>query len=549
MLKSKTIDRVAAAGITLAAAFCLLAMVFSDAIAEAFGGAGVSMEYETELFDTSEIIEIDIAMDEDDWAEMLENATSEEYYECDVTINGTTFYRVGIRPKGNTSLTSIASDPDTDRYSFKLEFDQYVDGQTCWGLDKLVLNNNYADATNMKEALTYDMFQFLGADASLYNYAEISVNGEYWGVYLALEAVEDSFMLRNYGVSDGELYKPEGMDGGGGGFSPIDTPFSGTDFFDALLENEEYLEQYHAYYRQLVEEYVDGGKLEETYNRIRSQIDSLVETDPTAFYSYEEYEAAAEMLYDTILLRAESVEGQLDGTIPSTEEGQRADSSALIDASSIDLSVMGSMMGGGGGGRGGQMEERQPGDEPGAAQAENGKAEEETDSAGEDALPTAFTAESVSTMPLSAAASEPAESAPSDAAGEQTPPDSGQSESGGSGSDAASGEDAGTGDGDAAPQMPEDFDPSEFDFSEMTPPEDAGNGEGMEAFGGRGGGPGGMSFDGSGSDAGSSAVLQNAVWYGGCFLLVIALLIAGVYRRRPKIRHRRNRQKALPPGT
>ena len=151
-------------------------------------------------------------------------------------------------------------------------------------------------------------------------------------------------------------------------------------------------------------------------------------------------------------------------------------------------------------------------------------------------------------MPLSAAASEPAESAPSDAAGEQTPPDSGQSESGGSGSDAANGEDAGTGDGDAAPQMPEDFDPSEFDFSEMTPPEDAGNGEGMEAFGGRGGGPG-MEFGGE-AETGSSAVLQNAVWYSGCLLLlVIALLIAGVYRRQPKIRHRRNRQKALPPGT
>ena len=27
----------------------------------------------------------------------------------------------------------------------------------------------------MKKALCYDMFQFLGADASLYNYAEISV--------------------------------------------------------------------------------------------------------------------------------------------------------------------------------------------------------------------------------------------------------------------------------------------------------------------------------------------------------------------------------------
>ena len=126
---------------------------------------------------------------------------------------------VGIRPKGNTSLSAVYSDPDTERYSFKLEFDQYVDGQTCFGLDKLILNNNYADATNMKEALVYDLYAALDADASLYNYAKVSVNGEYWGVYLALEAVEDSFLLRNYGTENGALYKPDSMEMGGGGMS------------------------------------------------------------------------------------------------------------------------------------------------------------------------------------------------------------------------------------------------------------------------------------------------------------------------------------------
>lgn len=145
-----------------------------------------------------------------------------------------------IRPKGNTSLTSIANDPTTDRYSFKLEFDHYVDGQTCVGLDKLILNNNYADATNMKEALIYDMYQYLGADASLYNYAKLSVNGEYWGVYLTLEAVEDSFLLRNYGVQDGELYKPDSMNIGGGGepggdFKADDMDFGDLDLGDMTL--------------------------------------------------------------------------------------------------------------------------------------------------------------------------------------------------------------------------------------------------------------------------------------------------------------------------
>ena len=146
----------------------------------------------------------------------------------------------------------------------------------------------------------------------------------------------------------------------------IDTPFSGTQFFDALLENEEYRAQYHAYLDKLVEEYVFGGGFDAAYTRIRTQIDTLVETDPNALYTYAEYTAAAEMLYETVRLRAESVRGQLDGSIPSTDAGQRADSSALVDASSIDLSVMGTMMGGrnrgsdkqvfGGGNRGGNAD-------------------------------------------------------------------------------------------------------------------------------------------------------------------------------------------------
>lgn len=44
----------------------------------------------------------------------------------------------------------------------------------------------------------------------------ITVNGEDWGLYLAVEAVEDSFLKRNYGSNHGELYKPDSMKMGGG---------------------------------------------------------------------------------------------------------------------------------------------------------------------------------------------------------------------------------------------------------------------------------------------------------------------------------------------
>ena len=426
-----------AAGMAAAVCLCLCTAAFSGPIAAAAGETGITMAYETALFDTSSVFGVN-------------------------------------------------------------------------------LNNNYADATNMKEALIYDMYQYLGADASLYNYAKLSVNGEYWGVYLALEAVEDSFLLRNYGVQDGELYKPDSMNIGGGGepggdfkaddmdfenmtppdmdredapqppdssgerpaenfdfpdgkggfsmsgggadlnytddeldsyetiwdgeiadttkadhkrvvtalknisegndledymdvdnllrymavhvFSvnedslsgsmahnyylyeaggklnlipwdynlalggmgrsndatsvvndSIDNAFSGTTFFDTLMENETYHSQYYAYLQQLVSEYINGGGFDAFYTRVRSQTDALVESDPTAFYSYDEYLTAAETLYQVVKLRGQSIQGQLDGTIPSTEAAQRT-SDALVDASALDLSTMGYMNSGGGGG-------------------------------------------------------------------------------------------------------------------------------------------------------------------------------------------------------
>lgn len=560
MISCKHITKIISVMMAAAVAFCIWLMAFSQEAVETLGGVAVPMAYETALFDTEKLMRVDIQIEEEEWVDMLENAMAEEYYSCDVLVNDQKICNVGIRPKGNTSLSAIAMNPDTDRYSLKLEFDHYVEGQTCLGLDKLILNNNYADATSMKEAVVYDMYQYLGADASLYNYAEVSVNGEYIGVYLALEAVEESFLLRNYGTGDGKLYKPDGMQMGGGfkggnfsgkpsGFDgepprhagkgdaagegqwgeafqdrdippgenrkelnedvtsdekdlaetekglgsgnadfpdgempdfpgkmppgddhamgggnganlnytdeelssysdiwdsevtdsgktdhsrvvtalknisegtglekyldvdnilkymavhafsvnldslsgnmahnyylyeyngmlnilpwdynlsfggmnqgresgasevvndAVDTPFQGTTFFDALLENETYLSRYHEYLRELSQEYVLNGRFEEVYRGIRSRIDTLVETDPTALYSFEEYEAGAEMLYQTVMLRAESVKGQIDGAIPATDEEQRADTTELVDASEIDISVMGVMdMGGG----------------------------------------------------------------------------------------------------------------------------------------------------------------------------------------------------------
>lgn len=72
-------------------------------------------------------------------------------------------------------------------------------------------------------------------------------------------------------------------------------------------------------------------------------ISDYIQNDPTAFYTYEEYQAAVAELKELGTLRGESVQGQLDRTIPSTTAGQSAEPDKLIDAFSVDMSALGSM--------------------------------------------------------------------------------------------------------------------------------------------------------------------------------------------------------------
>lgn len=164
------------------------------------------------VLDKDKVTQINIEIDENTWQELLTNATAEEYYSVNITINDETFYNVGLRTKGNSSLTNVARDENSDRYSLKIKFDKYVDGQTYNGIEKLALNNNYQDPTYMKEYLSYEIFSSLGVPTPEYSYASISINGEPWGLYLAIEDIDERYIEKYYGTVDGNLYKPETMD-------------------------------------------------------------------------------------------------------------------------------------------------------------------------------------------------------------------------------------------------------------------------------------------------------------------------------------------------
>ena len=148
MLKHKYTDRIC---IIIAAAACIIAALFLSG--DKLGITPVSSvpEYSVRIFDDSYVHHIDIQID--DWDKFLEEAPEEEYTECDVEIDGELFTSIGLRAKGNNSRR-LVEEYGLDRYSLKIEFDHFQEGNTYYGLDKMSLDSSFQDNSYLKNYMT-----------------------------------------------------------------------------------------------------------------------------------------------------------------------------------------------------------------------------------------------------------------------------------------------------------------------------------------------------------------------------------------------------------
>jgi len=160
------------------------------------------------LFQKDRVIDINIDIGEKDWQSILSDPKSENYHPASVTVEGKTITNVGFRTKGFSSLRSVA-DSGSDRYSFKVKMNEYVDGQKFLGLDEFVLNNGFADPSYMREYLTYEALDTLGADTPYRTYANLYINGKLFGFYLCIESLDNSFAKRVSSGNDVDLYEAD----------------------------------------------------------------------------------------------------------------------------------------------------------------------------------------------------------------------------------------------------------------------------------------------------------------------------------------------------
>lgn len=172
----------------------------------------IAVDHEIEdfqVFPQGQVIEVRVNLKEEDLEDIFLNPLNEEYKISNVIYDGVRIDNVGFRVKGNSSLMFVAVN-DSNKYSFKLDFDLYSANQTLFGIKKLNLNNSFMDPTYMREYLSYDILKEMGLPVPRTVYINLYINDKLHGLYLGVEAVDEVFLERNFDNPKGDLYKPEG---------------------------------------------------------------------------------------------------------------------------------------------------------------------------------------------------------------------------------------------------------------------------------------------------------------------------------------------------
>ncbi|NLO27267.1 MAG: hypothetical protein GX113_03670 [Actinobacteria bacterium] len=173
------------------------------------------------LFDDSVVHQISVSFSQDDYDAMIEtykNSDTKDWIEATVTIDGATYQDVGIRLKGNSSLSGLRngrgggpsgdiSADEPEGLPWLVRLDKFVDGQNHDGVKELVVRSNTSE-TALNEAVATELLALAGLASQKAIAVSFSVNESEAVLRLVIEHPDDVWMAANFSIQ-GALYKAE----------------------------------------------------------------------------------------------------------------------------------------------------------------------------------------------------------------------------------------------------------------------------------------------------------------------------------------------------
>jgi len=156
------------------------------------------------VFDDGALPRIDLYLDPDSLQALYDDPWSDDHYRASFVFTRGAYRDslgyVGLRCRGNFSRGAY-------KKNFKVSFNTFVPGRKWNGLEKMNLNGQANDPSVIRAKLASDLIPQLGVEATRANHAQVYINGDYYGLYINVEHIDERFAKAHFGSQQGNVYK------------------------------------------------------------------------------------------------------------------------------------------------------------------------------------------------------------------------------------------------------------------------------------------------------------------------------------------------------
>ncbi len=154
-----------------------------------------------DLYDGSVVHDIRITFDKANWMNLLDSnrINGDEMALAKVQIDGTTYQNVGVSYANN-----YTHQIDSKRNPWLLKLNLIDKKQNHQGYKTLAVSQALRDPSMVREVLGYEIARrYMPAPRA--NYVNLTVNSVNKGVYVNIEAVDEAFIQKNFGGTEGSI--------------------------------------------------------------------------------------------------------------------------------------------------------------------------------------------------------------------------------------------------------------------------------------------------------------------------------------------------------
>ncbi|NBC09736.1 MAG: hypothetical protein GVY26_21295 [Bacteroidetes bacterium] len=167
------------------------------------GTSSLLAQDDDNFYEVDKIQEIKIKFDQDNWRYLLDSLrfNGDGLLIGSVEINGRKFNDIGVRYRESRSFQ-----PGNKRNSMYIKLNFIDKEQNYQGHRSIKLSSALRDPSMVREVFGYEIARrYMPAPQA--NYARILVNGEYYGLFVNVENIDDAFLDKHFGGNEGTFIR------------------------------------------------------------------------------------------------------------------------------------------------------------------------------------------------------------------------------------------------------------------------------------------------------------------------------------------------------